>query len=543
VQKTSLTTGELLIAKDLSIAGPGAGTIAVSGNGASGVFDVSATSTVAIAGLTVTGGMNFDGGGVHNLGTLALTGDAVNGNTGGWGGGIRNDGTLTVADSSINTNTAFAQSGGGIANFGTLALDNSTVSDNSTTYSYGGGISNGGTLTVTNSAVSHNHADFSSSSGGGILNTGTLTVTDSTLSGNSAGRDGGGIDSLSNLTVTGSTLSGNSAVNSDPTRCEGGGVDNTGTLALANSTLSGNSTFGVGGGIANGGTVERGRTVTLTSCTVSGNSAGVGGGVSNVGPQAVTTLQNTIAAGNTASVSSPDVVGALSSQGHNLIGDGTGGSGFTSTDLVGTSAHPIDPKLGPLQDNGGPTPTMALLPGSPALDAGDNAFAPGPYDQRGPGFPRIVNGTIDIGAFEAQAARLTVSCSVTTPVLWPPNHKLVNVGLSVQVSDPNATLEVHVFADDGARPSDAADFAPGSLRLRGERHGGGGGRVYLIVVKATDASGDVAFSTCTVVVPHDQSAASLAAVEQQAADAEAYYRASHTAPAGYVLLGSRPHAE
>jgi hypothetical protein len=226
---------------------------------------------------------------------------------------------------------------------------------------------------------------------------------------------------------------------------------------------------------------------------------------------------------------------SLDSQGHNLIGVGDGGSGFVSTDLVGTSANPIDPKLGPLQDNGGPTFTMALLPGSPAIGAGDPTDAP-MYDQRGPGFPRVVNGKIDIGAFEVQAA-LTVQCSVTAPVLWPPDNQLVNVGLNVQVSDPNATVTVQVFADDGALPADAADLAPGTLRLRGERQGGGSGRVYLIVVKATDAAGDVAFSVCTVVVPHDQSADALAAVEQQAADAAAYYQAFQTAPPGYALLG------
>src|SRR5439155_18199838 len=93
-----------------------------------------------------------------------------------------------------------------------------------------------------------------------------------------------------------------------------------------------------------------------------------------------------------------------------------GGSGFVAADLVGSAAGPIDPKLGPLQNNGGPTLTMALLPGSPAIDAGDNTNAP-PYDQRGPGFPRIVNGKIDIGAFEVQAAAsvlVTVSAPAST---------------------------------------------------------------------------------------------------------------------------------
>ena len=208
----------------------------------------------------------------------------------------------------------------------------------------------------------------------------------------------------------------------------------------------------------------------------------------------------------------------------------------TATDLVGTSANSIDPKLGPLRNNGGPTQTMALLAGSPAINAGDNSHAPS-YDQRGPGYPRIVGGRIDIGAFEVQAVALTVQCAVTTPILWPPNHQLVNVGLSVQVSDPNATVTVQVFANDDALPADAADLAPGQLRLRGERQGGGSGRVYLVVVQATDAAGDVAFSVCTVVVPHDQSADALAAVEEQAADAAAFYQASQTAAAGYRLLG------
>jgi hypothetical protein len=105
--------------------------------------------------------------------------------------------------------------------------------------------------------------------------------------------------------------------------------------------------------------------------------------------------RNTIIAGNTA-LFSPDLSGNLGSLGHNLIGNTQLGSGFDPTDLLN-----VDPLLGPLQDNGGPTKTMALLPGSPAIDAGDNTDA-SDWDQRGPGFPRIVNGIIDIGAYEVQ---------------------------------------------------------------------------------------------------------------------------------------------
>jgi hypothetical protein len=111
-------------------------------------------------------------------------------------------------------------------------------------------------------------------------------------------------------------------------------------------------------------------------------------------------LWNTIVAGNTHTGSPSDVDGSIVSNGHNLIGDTNGSSGWVASDLLN-----VDPNLGPLQDNGGPTQTMALLPGSPAIDAGDNTDAP-EWDQRGEGYPRIVNGTIDIGAFEVQAPPL-----------------------------------------------------------------------------------------------------------------------------------------
>jgi predicted outer membrane repeat protein len=563
----SLTTGELLIAKNLTIAGPGASIVTVSGNHASRVFDITVPVTVAIAGLTITDGMaNGNGSGIYNSsGTVTVTASTLSGNSGAsFGGGIFNDfGTVTVTASTLSGNSAFGVGvgggvGGGIYNSsGTVTVTASTLSGNSARGI--GGIFNGGTLTVTASTLSGNY-------GGGIANTsGMVTVTASTLTGNSSSAIGnssgtvtvtastlsynqysGILNESGTVTVTASTLSGNSGASL------GGGISNDfGTVTVTASTLSGNSTGTDGGGIFNyGGSLTvsdstlsgnsasygagiYGGTMTVTASTLTGNSASYGGG--GIFTDGTLTIRNTIAAGNTAP-DAPDVSGSLNSQGHNLIGDGTGGSGFIASDLVGAAAHPIDPKLGPLQNNGGPTQTMALLPGSPAIDAGDNAASPGPYDQRGPGFARIVNGTIDIGAFEVQAA-LTVRCSVSTPILWPPNHQLVNVGLSVQVSDPKATVTVQVFADDGAVPADAADLAPGTLRLRGDRQGGGSGRVYLVVVTATDALGDTATSACTVVVPHDHSTRALAAVEQQAADAAAYFLAFHTAPPGYRPLG------
>jgi hypothetical protein len=230
--------------------------------------------------------------------------------------------------------------------------------------------------------------------GGGIMNAGgSVTVSNCTITGNT----GGGIDNAAGtLTLSSCTVASNSGAN-------GGGVINAATLTLSNSTIAGNSATGT----ASGGGIDNIGTLTLSSCTIAGNSAGgTGGGVFNGGAGTVT-LHNTLVAQNQAPTDS-DVAGVFASQGHNLVGDGSGGSGFVATDLVGTSANPIDPRLGPLQNNGGPTSTLALLAGSPAIDAGDNAAPSGLYDQRGAGFRRLANGTIDIGAFEFQVGPPTL---------------------------------------------------------------------------------------------------------------------------------------
>jgi hypothetical protein len=183
--------------------------------------------------------------------------------------------------------------------------------------------------------------------------------------------------------VTSSTLTGNSAA-------FGGGILNSfsGELTVSNSTLAGNSATTQGGGIDNDG-----GSLTVSNATISGNAAVQGGGLCNEGTM---TCRDSIFAGNTAG-DGPDLFGNLGSRGYNLIGNTSGCDGLDPTDLCN-----VDSLLGSLQDNGGPTWTMALLPGSPAIDAGDPADAPA-WDQRGPGFDRVVNGRIDIGALEVQA--------------------------------------------------------------------------------------------------------------------------------------------
>ena len=132
--------------------------------------------------------------------------------------------------------------------------------------------------------------------------------------------------------------------------------------------------------------------MTVQSSTIAGNSANEGGGIATTDGSA--SIVDTIVAANTAPNGGADVNGTLDSLGNNLIGNPAGATGLTARDLVG-----LNPDLGPLQNNGGPTPTMALLPGSPAIDAGTTTSTLA-TDQRG--LTRVINGASDIGAFELQ---------------------------------------------------------------------------------------------------------------------------------------------
>jgi hypothetical protein len=268
--------------------------------------------------------------------------------------------------------------GGGILNFGTLTLTNSTVSGNTAEFqsygNHGGGIRNEGELTLINSTVSGNTGWF----GGGVLNDGTLTLMNSTVSGNTAEHSGGGIDNQSGtLTLTNSTVSGNTAEQS------GGGVNVfiDGTLTLTNSTVSGNASD-FGGGIESRGVV------TLTNSTVSGNASELGGGIWSWG--GVLTLTSSLVDGV--------CEGAITSGGYNIESPGDTCGFDQGTDLVNVP----DPMLGWLQDNGGPTETHALLPGTPAINRIPGAACEVDTDQRGRPRPEPGGTMCDVGAFEVQ---------------------------------------------------------------------------------------------------------------------------------------------
>nr|WP_281248454.1 DUF4347 domain-containing protein [Spirulina major] len=265
-------------------------------------------------------------------------------------------------------------------------IENITIQNGSVNaVNTGGGLFVRNNITLTNSTVSGNSAGYS---GGLFVRNGNITLTNSTVSGNSAGSGGGLVALYGNITLTNSTVSGNSARND----VGGGLLAAYGKITLTNSTVSGNSAGNVGGGL-----FARHNNITLTNSTVSGNSAGnVGGGL--FAENGNITLTNSIVANNTDNGTAPDLrAGGTITATNSLIEDSTGATITGSNNIIG-----VDPKLGPLANNGGPTQTHALLAGSPAIDAGNNGLVPSirnSGDQRG-FIPGIFNGKVDIGAYE-----------------------------------------------------------------------------------------------------------------------------------------------
>jgi hypothetical protein len=527
-QTITLTSGELAITKDLAVEGLGADQLAVSGNHASRVFDISGGVTVTMTGLTITdglvapgtadalGGGVFNNGGNVTLGGVTLQNNVARGGAGtqshgaGYqarGGGLYSSGgSVTIADSTIDGNQAIGGpnarvgqapnggdgTGGGLyVTGGSLTVADSTIADNqaigglAVNYSegnggtgVGGGIyTTGATLTITNSAIASNRGsggrgakgcevimacntapgNGGTSQGGGLyLSGGMLTLTDSTIatntlrggdggseSGSGGDRPSGGVSQGGGLylnggmvTVTDSTIAANNlqgasgGEDGDSGASQGGGLFlSVGTLVLTDSTIAANNLQGGSGYLAAGGPAQgaglwvgAGASAQVTFSTIATNQAiggsgyyghdgmATGGGVYN---QGLLQTHDTLLAGNRVNGpgpnSGPDLAGDLGSLGHNLIGNSQGGIGYDATDLLD-----IDPLLRPLADNGGPTQTMALLPGSPALNAGDPCQL-GVPDQRGV----VRSGGVNIGAYQASATAFILDAPATVTAGMP----------------------------------------------------------------------------------------------------------------------------
>jgi CSLREA domain-containing protein len=312
-----------------------------------------------------------------------------------------------------------------IGSSGVVTLTNLSIVSGTIIGDVGGGIYNWGTLTVQRSTLSDNSAEW----GGGIYNDGTLTVQSSTLSGNSsATHDGGGIYNRGALTVQSSTFSGNS------TAYYGGGLFSSGTSTVQNSTFSGNSAGVYGGGLANYGTS------TVRNSTLSDNSAGTyGGGIFNV---STLQLYNTLIANSPTGGDCHSAGGTIATNDHNLLQSTLITDTCGLTNGAGGSLIGVDPLPDPLADNGGATWTHALLPGSPALDAGNNATCL-TTDQRGVTRPQ--GAACDIGAYEVAHLSLT---KFVTPATQVPYHGVVTYTLILALDQGDAVVDPNIILTD-----------------------------------------------------------------------------------------------
>jgi len=381
----TLTSGALVVAKSVTISGPGADQLSIVGIPFQSVFAVGAAT---ISGLTIrNGAVGIDNGGTLTVRNCVISGMSV--------GGIHNVSSLTVVNSNVSDNFFGIYNITGEFGVVTATILSTTVSGNSA----GGVVAApnffGGRayITIIDCTISGN---FSATGGGGIFATNTsLSVANSTISGNSTGSSGGGISVSGSGLVPGSSIV-NSTISGNSAKTSGGGIS--GGATVENSTISGNSVGTSGGGIYNNSSLD------VTLSTITGNSAPSGGGIYTVGSVEVS---NTILNAGALGENIFNNGGTVTSDGYNLSSDDGGGYLTGAGDQINT-----DPSLGPLQDNGGPTLTHALLPGSPAIDAGDPNFSPPPFnDQRG--CPRVINGRIDIGSFETQP--LGRSCVTSRP--------------------------------------------------------------------------------------------------------------------------------
>ena len=482
------------------------------------IIDANATSAnddIVFASSLFTNGVSTITLGSAALPTIAAT-------SGAGSLAITGPGASSLIISGNNGNNSRNFSIFNIASGGNLSISGVTVSGAKTTDTYGkgGSIINSGTLNISSSVITGNSVSGSSSYGGGIQNdtSAILTISNTTISGNSSANHAAGINNDGTISITSSTISGNTAANS------GGGFVNFGTLSIFNSTIFGNTaTLGSGGGIFNNTALN------ITNTTIASNSAVSGGGI--LGNGGSLNIANTIIANST---SGGDYAGSgtIGTNLNNLVEDGS---------IIDSSSTPTgsgnisgDPVLGTLQNNGGPTQTLALLSGSPAIAAGDatisNAAPVNSLDQRGvtrsPTAPSI-------GAFEyindapvlstAAAGSASGSAFTTQPIITI-KDALGNIvttstasvtmtvsgnGTTVGTTTVNAVAGVATFSDVGisgtAGTAYTLTFTSGSLATAAQTITptfGIATRATLTTAAAGSASGSV-FTTQPIITIKD----------------------------------------
>ena len=491
----TLSQGQLAIKDSVDIQGPGPSAITIDADDASRVFYLYQTAAqidVTISGLTITGGDEVNGGGIFALGeNLTLNNSVLTGNhADGAGGGLfASFGDVTITGSVISGNDAtngLSGTGGGAAIYGSIytatevSIQDTTITGNSAD-TFGGGmfvLGSVNAVTLDHVILTDNTVTDGGSAGAffGYLN-GTLTIESSTISGNQVNGSIGGIGVsyvYGETRISNSTISGNQALAGE-TDDAGGLFLGPGTNAvIENSTISGNSAVGDGGGVY----VYFAYSVSIRHTTISGNTAGGAGGGIYAFPTSVN-LENSIVANSNDAADDVCGTGAYNVS-FSLIEDvGTA----TINDLTpGDNLFGVDPDLGALQSNGGPTQTHKPNPTSPVIGAGDPAFTPPPAtDQRG--LPREVpDGGLDMGSVELQPGVLQFLVATD----------------SVAEDVPSGTITITVTRTGG---SDGAVSVPVSVA------GGtatGGGVDYTFAAPALNwAHGDAANKTFTVAITND----------------------------------------
>ena len=412
----------------VNIIGPGASSLTITTTAAAGSYDlfsVEGIGDAVISGLTVTKNRIKS----LNDGKFTLDGVTVSGSTGAYGGALYagNDGELEIIDSTFENNTASTNGGAVyIYNDNDATISGSTFTNNES-------LADGGAIfgeihynvTIVDCTITGNSA---ADDGGGLAfyakkPDNVLSITDTTIDANDAGDLGGGlkIDAQDPLivSITNSTVSNNTAQTDAGILFDEGGI----TATINNSTISANAALYGSGGVY----IGSGSSLTVNQSTISANSSAGsytgtdGGGIQLGDNTSVVTLSGSIVSGNSSGVAGaadfglysalPSDTGSITAT-NSLIGEVDSRITVNGTNNVSST----NPMLGALANNGGPTKTMALLTGSPAIDAGPNpvaTFTGNEFDQRGAGYARVVGGLVDIGAFELQPSSEPIAPSFT----------------------------------------------------------------------------------------------------------------------------------
>jgi hypothetical protein len=527
--------GDLDIISSMTIVGDPAGTT-IDGNADDRIFDINpdvdqlpetltSPITVAISGLTITNGRQNQSGAVriNARATVAMDRCTVS-NSESWadeGGGIYlfTDGVLTLTNSTISGNHALIR-GGGILGDGTLTIVNSTITDNDTGALFANqaqGLACDTVCSLRNTIVA----------GNGVAPRGDTMGTITSLGYNIIGKTTD--DSNSPVTLVTATTGdqfdvGAAAVALGPL-ADNGGASPTHELLAGSIAIDAGESSGEAAD-------QRGETRPCDQASVA-NAAGGDG--ADIGAFEV---QGACAAPNAA----PDAVDDSATFEVN--------SGLHTIAVLANDSDPDADALtitavtqgasGVVTNNGS---SVSYTPN--ANFVGTDTFTYTVDD----GHSHTDTATVTVSVVDTTAPTLAVSTAGA--MLWPPNHQMENVGLSVSASDNGGAapaINVAVFSNEddlapgsGNFSPDASNIGPSTLRLRSERSGSGGGRVYLVSVTATDASNNASHACAAVVVPLDQSAAAQSAIAAQAASAAASCNVNNgAAPAGYVPVGDGP---